>query len=335
MSGHVSQDEAQVSSETKTFLSTLSAHGLVLARHENVVVSLKSQQQAINQQVEQLASRMTSLEHKSTVLQAPPTFQPAAWRSEDPAAPSGPFPVSPPEYFEGDFERCGGFLLRCSLNFTHNPQTFPSDCVKIAFIVSFLKGKALRWSEAYLSSHPIEHLSLDSFLAAFGGVFHHPLGERGAGRRLLNLRQGRRPVVDHAIDFQTLASRSGWNDDALKGCFLHSLSEQLKDQIAARDEPETLNDAIDVAIRLDRRLRDRRNSLQAAHSSTSPSNPAVQPCPSPSPKDAKVGVVGGGRARLSRGERQHRINSALCIYCGDPDHFIAVCPRRLNSGSHR
>lgn len=147
-----------------------------------------------------------------------------------------------------------------------------------------------------------------------------------------------RAVVDHSIDFRILALRARWNDNALKGCFVNSLSEQLKDQIATSDEPETLNDLINLAIRIDYRLQDRnreRNSLLLTHASTSFSKPAVQPCSSPSPKNTKVGPLRVGRTLLSQKEHQRRINSKLCIYCGEHGHFIAICPRRLNSRSYQ
>ncbi|XP_043977886.1 uncharacterized protein LOC122833953 [Gambusia affinis] len=37
-----------------------------------------------------------------------------------------------------------------------------------------------------------------------------------------------------------------------------------------------------------------------------------------------------GRTRLSPEERQKRMVSRLCLYCGAPGHFIATCPERLN-----
>ena len=43
------------------------------------------------------------------------------------------------------------------------------------------------------------------------------------------MRQGHRSVSDYAIDFQTLATSSGWNADALFDTFLNGLSEDIKD----------------------------------------------------------------------------------------------------------
>uniref|UniRef100_A0A3B1JCV1 DUF4939 domain-containing protein n=1 Tax=Astyanax mexicanus TaxID=7994 RepID=A0A3B1JCV1_ASTMX len=67
------------------------------------------------------------------------------------AAPSMPnanssvpgFSVSKPELFDGDPEKCSGFLLQCSVFFSNSPPT--TDKAKIGFIISRLSGKALEW----------------------------------------------------------------------------------------------------------------------------------------------------------------------------------------------
>ena len=52
-----------------------------------------------------------------------------------------------------------------------------------------------------------------------------------AGRDLMRLQQGRSSVSDYAIDFQTLATDSGWEGRALINAFLHGLSEAVKDEL--------------------------------------------------------------------------------------------------------
>lgn len=68
------------------------------------------------------------------------------------------------------------------------------------------------------------------------------------------MRLGSCLVSEHAIVFRVTAADSGWNSEALKSAFLNSLSDQLQDQIATRDEPDSLDDLINPAIRLDNRL---------------------------------------------------------------------------------
>ncbi len=58
---------------------------------------------------------------------------------------SSPGMVSPmvrPAPYSGRAEECNGFLLQCSLTFEMQPQLFPTERAKIAFIISLLQGKA-------------------------------------------------------------------------------------------------------------------------------------------------------------------------------------------------
>ena len=40
-------------------------------------------------------------------------------------------------------------------------------------------------------------------------------------------------MADYAVDFRTLAAVSAWNPEALFDMFLHSVSEEVKDELAA------------------------------------------------------------------------------------------------------
>ena len=73
---------------------------------------------------------------------------------------------------------------------------------------------------------------------------------------VLRLKQGTRPVADYAVEFWTLAADANWDGAALKAVFLNGISEQLKDELAARDEPSDVSSFVSLAIRLDNRLRE-------------------------------------------------------------------------------
>ena len=69
-----------------------------------------------------------------------------------------------------------------------------------------------------------------------------------AGREILRLQQGSSSVSDYAIEFQTLATDSGWEGRALVDSFLHGLSEQIKDDLLTHELPEDLDRIIALAI---------------------------------------------------------------------------------------
>lgn len=247
--------------------------------------------------------------------------------------------VYPPESFDGDPDRFGGFLLQCKLAFSRAPVAYNSDNAKITFLVRALKGQALRWSEAFFDSHPIEQLTYAQFLEEFKRVFDHPLRQEEAAKRILSLRQGKRSVAEHSIAFRVIAQETGWDNDALKGIFVNSLSEYFKDQLASRDDPETLDEAIKLAVRLDDRLRERQKGKKSKpHERSAPgfrSFPVPPPCPPIAHQKEEPEPMQLGRTRLSPEERQRRMQAKECIYCGKPGHFIAACPLLLKARTHQ
>lgn len=52
-----------------------------------------------------------------------------------------------PEPFQGDLDKCRGFLLQCRLIFSQRPNAFPSDEAKINYIIGLLRGTALVWAQ--------------------------------------------------------------------------------------------------------------------------------------------------------------------------------------------
>lgn len=55
----------------------------------------------------------------------------------------------------------------------------------------------------------------------------------------------------YAVEFQTLVADVGWNDEALQRIFQNGLSNQVKDELAARDEFHALDSLIFLVTQLD------------------------------------------------------------------------------------
>jgi hypothetical protein len=64
-------------------------------------------------------------------------------------------------------------------------------------------------------------------------VFDAPLSRREHARKLLQLQQDSCSVADYDVDFHTLAAESTWNQEALFNMFLHRVSDEVKDELAA------------------------------------------------------------------------------------------------------
>ena len=55
------------------------------------------------------------------------------------------------------------------------------------------------------------------------------------------------------------------NNAALRSQFCHGLSERLKDAFAFHERPVSLESAMSLAVRIDRRLRERKETTLSCH----------------------------------------------------------------------
>ncbi len=327
---------------------TLSSQETLLRKHDHLLGSLMENSVALAGQVNDFSTQLSVLTSQLSLLtSSQPSSSPAAAVSAGAVSPiSLPANREPhtvdPEPYTGDPLKCKPFLLQCSLVLSQKPFSYSTDESRIQYIVGLLQGRALDWATALWEVSPVFLKSYSLFVDEFKKVFDHSVQNREAASQLLSLRQGSRSVADYSIEFRVLAAGSGWNDAALRGVFFKGLSEQLKDELAVRDETASLDSLISLAVRLDNRLRERRRerSFQPPAPRSS-SLPAVQPLisqpsespatrqplptlsrPSPDPEPMQL-----GRARLSPEERLRRMSSRECLYCGQKGHFIASCPQ--------
>lgn len=308
----------------------LSHQGGLLGQHEQMIRALVDCHQSMAQHISNLAAQVTTLT-SSVAFPAPST-------------PCRDFPIADPEPFHGEVERCRGFIFQCSKVFRQRPLSFASDVTRINYVLSLLRGKALTWAEALSSAVDYDSLSFGDFSEHLSDVFDHPDYSGSAANCLLNVQQGTRTVADYSIEFRTLAAEARWDEAALKAVFVKGLRDQLKDELAARDEPADLQSLITLVSRLDSRLRERHAERTQRSSFTLPSQSNYSPKFAPSesrpagvtlpprvPTVAKEEAMQLGRAGLSREERLRRIKSGDCLYCGRLGHILAGCPVRPNA----
>lgn len=212
--------------------------------------------------------------------------------------------------------------------------------------MNLLRGKAGHWVTALWEGGSDILKSYVAFTAELRRVFDHPVQGQEASKRLLSLRQGNSSVAAYSVDFRILAAESEWDEVALRGVFIKGLSEELKDELALRDEPGSLEGLRALAIRIDNRLRERarertsrprRVSIPSVTPSTVAS-PSVSPFPNREPTTPSGDLeepMQLGRARLTPSERQRRLKLKLCIYCGQAGHFLSSCPSTPKEQTHQ
>ncbi len=227
--------------------------------------------------------------------------------------------LSFPEKFDGSPDKCKGFLLQCSLFMDQQLMLYPTDKSRVSFICSLLTGRALDWVTAVWEGGSMSFPSYTDFLRQFREVFEHTAGGKEAGKKLFALRQGKDTAADYSLTFRTLAAQTGWENGPLKLLYRKGLSTELQTELACRDEGKTLEQFIDLAIRLDNLLRSRSSPrhfpLRTPVFASIPGSELMQ-----------VGVT-----RLSSEERECRMRNHLCLYCGLSGHLRATCPTRPSS----
>lgn len=336
--------------DLESLKQALAAQGALVGQHDKVLRDMSQRLTELSANMLQLGNQMARL---STQLSAP--------ASQATAPPPAPAPsgnqllqttfrephMPTPERYSGDLGACGRFLLQCSLVFDLQPTTYSTDKSRIAFVLSLLTGKASQWATACWESESDIFQSYDAFTKEMKSIFDHPLKGKEAAKRLLMLSQGSSPVAQYAVDFKILATESGWDDTALQAAFMKGLADNVKDELAARDETENLQELISLATRLDNRLRERRREktsrpvttrgpssphLVSTVPSVSTSPPVFSSLPNPVPTEEPMQL---GRAHLSATERLRRQKSGLCMYCGQDGHFIGSCPLRPKDKAHQ
>ncbi|KAI4874305.1 hypothetical protein NFI96_001219 [Prochilodus magdalenae] len=110
---------------------------------------------------------------------------------------------------------------------------------------------------------------------------------------------------DFAINMDSLAAEGRWNMEALGAVYQQGLNEDLKDELATRDPPNTLEDLYELAIKLDNRMRERRRATLGA------------------PEPVQIGCT-----LLTPQEVEQRRREGRCMYCGKEGHKVAQCPTR-------
>ena len=319
------------SAEFDQVKTALANQGAMLANQQQNLSLVADQLGKITDAVATLSQRVQGIADQPPQPQAEAAVPPAP--DQPPAEPYRKPRLPNPGTYSGEPGSCRSFLAQCSLIFQLQPSSFPNDRSKIAYVITLLAGRAREWGTAIWEANSAVCNTVDNFFNEMRKVFDRSVTGREAARELLHMRQGNRTVSDFAIDFRTLAATCGWNPDALYDAFLNGLSENLKDELASRELPTTFDELVDLAIRLDNRLRLRwrekggsRSHLQRPPIIPPSQSAAVRPPSTATPDATEPMQVDRASLSLSAEERRRRIESRACLYCGGPGHFKASCP---------
>ena len=318
--------------EISQWKTVLEHHGVTLGRQQQQLEEIGRTVTAISNGLTDLAAQVQQLQ----VSRAPP-----AAALLDPVVPRPNPSVSeprlpPPEHYSGEPGTCRSFLAQCKLIFQLQPSAFPTDQARVEYVITQLSGRAREWGTAVWSARETFCNLFSTFSEEMKKVFDRSKHGREAAREMLHIRQGNRSVSDYAIDFRTLASSSGWNTDAQFDVFLNGLSETIKDEVITQEPPTSFDAVVDLAIRVDSRLQQRRKwrsprSLGGAPGEGAAPHPAWPALPLTSSTPPEPMQI--NRYHLTATEKQRRLNGNLCLYCGQSGHFSVSCPSK--GGAHQ
>ncbi|KAL0147984.1 hypothetical protein M9458_056711 [Cirrhinus mrigala] len=239
-------------SEFRNILTNSTAR---LERQEEQIVATGLAVHALVAQVSDLTTQFQQLKTESA--QQPTALNPPAVPPADHTARYVEPRLPPPAVYSGEPQLCRSFLAKCSLHIALQPSSFPTEEAKVAFVITLLSGRAALWGTAVWGQKHQCCSSFQSFSEELKKVFDRAVSGREAARVLAELRQGNRTVTDYSIEFRTLAAECNWNMEAQWDMFLHGLADCIHNEIYSQELPASLDELINLAIRVDARLRRR------------------------------------------------------------------------------
>lgn len=236
--------------------------------------------------------------------------------------------------------KCTEFLTNLKLHFYHYRQSYPTFEDQMFFVYQHLEGVAWKWFQPYVLQNDgvftYNFASYDKFEQQFQANFGEKNQKLKAENSLFHLKQGNRPVAKLVAELNQLKTYTTWNEDAIYAAFRNALNDSIKDVLAAQpsDVPITLNEFIELAIRIDESQSDRRRQKDASiKRSQSPRRSETPPVFRASSAQSYAPIVNGAgpmdldaNGRLTTEAKEYRRQHNLCGYCGGT-HSLEHCTK--------
>ena len=276
--------------------------------------------------------------------------------------------VREPDPFDGtDPAKLWTFLVQLRLSFNDRPRAFANDRNKVNFAISYLKGIALAHFENSLIepdllNPPDWEDDYGEFVSELKTYFESPdiVGEAESKLENLSMKPNQR-IAKYLVEFNRLATITGWDNRALRHQFYRGLPARIKDEVSRVGNPITLPELRALAQSIDGRYWEREEETRRERGSQSSEKKTDKPQSQPSssnqgnqnkhqkkpfaPRDSgsssqnsekkksdlddKIGKDG----KLTVAERARRFANNLCLFCGGVGHTAKECPKSSSSAS--
>lgn len=246
-------------------------------------------------------------------------------------SPEAIVPLAPPERYAGDPQKFTTFITQCRLHFLTKTAAFRSVQSRTAFVISYLTGDAAAWANPLVQKDHAILYDWDDFLAEFEKIFNRRAATLCKDQELLSLKQGSKELVTYVTHFNRLVAEADWPHDKQMSLFYQGLRDDIKDLIAQVDpQPRECSEMIDLALRLDHRMAERRGDRRKGDSRPVPRLDLYKGSRGVAAKSEgdEPMQIGSVRGPLTKEEKEQRRKDGLCMYCGKAGHFVRECPSK-------
>ncbi|KAM0712543.1 hypothetical protein Q7P37_011640 [Cladosporium fusiforme] len=261
---------------------------------------------------------------------------------------SGP-KVNAPQEFTGARNQFDAFQMQCMIVFKMTDKYETAE-KKVMFITSYLRGGAYEWIQPHLRDYltndeaerkPATNRMFAGANALFREMeqtFKHGSEELEAERDVQRIYQ-KGSAARYRAEFQILAAKTSWNDEALAAQFYRGLKDVVKDEIARGERPTTTEDMYTLAIKIDERLYERLLEKKGKFVPRGANTKAKRDLPEWrndyfGPQKMQLDATQGkpGSKGQKKGQKKSKDKSQVeCYGCGKKGHYKNECKARKQS----